>query len=53
VKFYTIQVALALGHLHKKSIVYRDLKTENVLMDIDGYLCLTDFGLAKVLKEDE
>ena len=48
-KFYTAQVALAIGHLHKKHIIYRDLKPENILMDEDGYICLTDFGLAKIL----
>jgi serum/glucocorticoid-regulated kinase 2 len=49
-KFYAIQVAMALGHLHSKKIIYRDLKPENILMDEDGYICLTDFGLAKVLE---
>lgn len=49
-KFYAITVALALGHLHKKKIIYRDLKPENILMDEDGYICLTDFGLAKILE---
>ena len=53
VRFYVIQVALALGHLHNKDIVYRDLKTENILMDADGYICVADFGLAKVLKGGE
>lgn len=48
-KFYSAQVALAIGHLHKKHIIYRDLKPENILMDEDGYICLTDFGLAKIL----
>ena len=51
-RFYTIQIAIVLGHLHSKNIVYRDLKPENILVDLDGYLCLTDFGLAKILQED-
>jgi serum/glucocorticoid-regulated kinase 2 len=49
-RFYAIQVAMALGHLHTKNIIYRDLKPENILMDEDGYVCLTDFGLAKVIE---
>ena len=52
-KFYAITVAIGLGHLHSKKIIYRDLKPENILLEEDGYLCLTDFGLAKILKEDE
>ena len=51
--FYAMQVALALGHLHKKDIVYRDLKTENILMGEDGYICVADFGMAKVCKDGE
>jgi serum/glucocorticoid-regulated kinase 2 len=49
-KFYAIQVAMAIGHLHDKHIIYRDLKPENILMDENGYICLTDFGLAKILE---
>ena len=41
---------MALGHLHGKNIIYRDLKPENILMGEDGYVLLTDFGLAKTMQ---
>jgi serine/threonine protein kinase len=47
-RFLIAQIALALGHLHKNNILYRDLKPENVLFNEDGYLKLADFGLAKM-----
>ena len=52
-KFYALTVAMALGHLHSQKIIYRDLKPENILMGEDGYICLTDFGLAKILEQNE
>jgi serum/glucocorticoid-regulated kinase 2 len=52
-RFFLAQIALALGHLHSKNILYRDLKPENILFGEDGYLFLADFGLAKMIKNDE
>lgn len=52
-KFYAAQIALGLGHLHSKDFIYRDLKLENVLMDDNGYVSLTDFGMAKIVRDGE
>ncbi|KAI9216696.1 kinase-like domain-containing protein [Blastocladiella britannica] len=46
-KFYTAELTLAIEHLHRYGIVYRDLKPENVLLDSTGHIALTDFGLCK------
>lgn len=46
-KFYAAEIALAIACLHSKDIVYRDLKPENVLLDEEGHIRLTDFGLSK------
>lgn len=48
-KFYICEIVLALEYLHRKNIIYRDLKPENVLLSKDGHIKLTDFGLSKIL----
>ena len=49
--FYTFNLAIAIQYLHSHNIIYRDLKSENVLIDEKGYLVLTDFGISKILKD--
>ena len=46
-RLYAAEIASALEHLHSRKIVYRDLKPENVLLDSEGHVRITDFGLAK------
>jgi serine/threonine protein kinase len=46
-RFYTAQIILAISYVHSLDIVYRDLKPENVLLDKEGHIRLTDFGLSK------
>ena len=46
-RFYFSEILLGIEYLHNLDIVYRDLKPENVLLDIDGHIRITDFGLSK------
>jgi hypothetical protein len=46
-RFYAAQCAVALDHLHMKRFAYRDLKTENIMLDRKGNVRLVDFGLVK------
>lgn len=49
--FYASEITLAFGYLHSQDVVYRDLKPENLLINKDGHIKITDFGFAKIVTE--
>lgn len=52
VQQYAAEIILALAHLHSNNILYSDLKLENLLIDRDGHILLTDFGLSQINREN-
>lgn len=46
-RFYASQIVMIFQYLHKMDYIYRDLKPENLLLDEQGYIKITDFGFAK------
>lgn len=51
-KFYSAEILRGLEYLHGLGIIHRDLKPENILLDEKMHVLITDFGCAKILKDD-
>uniref|UniRef100_H0VUM6 protein kinase C n=1 Tax=Cavia porcellus TaxID=10141 RepID=H0VUM6_CAVPO len=47
VRFYSGEISLAIKFLHEHEILHRDLKLENLLLDVDGHIKITDYNLCK------
>ena len=51
-KFFISNIILALEYIHSKNIIHRDIKPENLVFELNGYLRITDFGVAKINERD-
>lgn len=50
-RYYAAEIVLAFAYMHTMSIVYRDLKPENLLITTTGHMKITDFGFAKQIED--
>lgn len=50
-KFYSLIIADTISYMHRRNVLFRDLKPENVMIDSDGYPNIIDFGFAKVCED--
>ena len=51
-QFFAACIITGLEYLHSNNIIHRDIKPENLVLNEKGYLCITDFGIARVLSAE-
>ena len=51
-KFFIACLLQAFDYFHKRNIIHRDIKPENIVLDDQGYLRVTDFGIARYYKKE-
>ena len=51
-RFFICGITLSLEYIHSNNIIHRDIKPENLVLDENGYIRLTDFGIAKINMPD-
>lgn len=47
-RFCFVQILVGLQYLHEQHVVYRDIKPENIMIDLNGNLKIADFGLSRL-----
>jgi serine/threonine protein kinase len=51
-EFFVACLIAGLEYCHEKNIIHRDIKPENLVIDMDGYVRITDFGIARIWRPE-
>jgi serine/threonine protein kinase len=47
------QIVFGLGHCHCRSVLHRDIKLDNILMDVEGSIKICDFGVSRLINKGQ
>ena len=48
---YALQIVAGIEHAHRRNIIHRDIKPQNIIVSVDGTVKLVDFGIARMLSQ--